>query len=316
MNIRIRKSWEVRSSEITPETTYLDRRRFLTGAGALGLGAVVGVGAWPRRLLARPLDGIPKGPFGTDEEWTDEEFATEYTNFIELGSGKEGPSENAHLLKTEPWTIAVDGHVEKPGTYDVADLIRAQDFEERIYRLRCVETWSMVIPWIGVPLADVIKRLSPLSKAKYVVFETLHDPEMLPRQGSTGYPWPYREGLRLDEALNPLVFLAVGMYGETLPAQNGAPVRLVVPWKYGFKSIKSVVRIGFVEDRPTTLWNDLQPEEYGFYANVNPDVEHPRWSQAKERRIGEFFRRETEKFNGYGDEVAHLYSGMDLKLYY
>ncbi len=280
-------------------------------AGALGL-------ALPREALA----GEPTGQAlqvaksldrsGGEAKNTWDQITT-YNNFYELGTDKEDPARNAGTLKARPWTIAVEGEVKKPQTIGIDDLLKWFPLEERIYRMRCVEAWSMVIPWVGIPLGDLVKRLEPTSKAKYVVFQTLLDPAQLPNQRSHVMPWPYQEGLRIDEATHPLAILAVGLYGRVLPGQNGAPVRLVVPWKYGFKGAKSIVKIRFQETQPRTAWNDLQPSEYGFYANVNPEVDHPRWSQAKERRIGEFFRRPTLKFNGYGDEVASLYSGLDLR---
>jgi sulfoxide reductase catalytic subunit YedY len=241
---------------------------------------------------------------------------THYNNFYELGTSKEDPARNAGSLRTEPWSVVIEGEVAKPGRIPLEELLRPYPLEERIYRLRCVEAWSMVIPWIGIPLGPVLQRFEPTSKARFVAFETLYDPEQLPGQKRNVLKWPYREGLRIDEAMNPLSLLAVGLYGETLPGQNGAPLRLVVPWKYGFKSIKSIVRIRLQEDEPITSWNQSNPKEYGFYANVNPEVSHPRWSQARERRIGEWTKRPTLPFNGYADQVAHLYAGMDLKRSY
>jgi sulfoxide reductase catalytic subunit YedY len=267
-------------------------------------------------------------PAGRDSalKLTDELAATTYNNFYEFGLDKGDPVKNAGNFRVRPWSVVVDGDVAKPQRFDLEQLIPFAALEERVYRMRCVEAWSMVIPWIGVPLASIIKRVEPLAKAKFVAFETLHDPKQMPgqRQGLLNFgslEWPYREGLRLDEALHPLSFLAVGMYGKSLPPQNGAPLRLVVPWKYGFKGIKSIVRIRLMESMPVTSWNVSAPNEYGFYANVNPDVAHPRWSQAKERRIysgrlGGVERIETLPFNGYGDQVAKLYSGMDLRRYY
>lgn len=252
---------------------------------------------------------------------TREKDATTYNNFYEFGLGKDDPAQNAHTLKTEDWTIAVSGYAKNTGTFDLEKLIGQQVLEERIYRMRCVEAWSMVIPWLGFKLADLIKAFEPTSKAKYVYFETLHDPQQMPGQKGGSIPWPYREGLRMDEAMNELTFMAVGMYGKTIPNQNGAPMRLVVPWKYGFKGIKSIKKIAFVEKQPINSWQAIAPKEYGFYANVNPSVDHPRWSQKTERRItGEFsfFRNriDTQLFNGYGDHVAHLYRGMDLTRHY
>ena len=301
----------VRPSEITSRSVYLDRRSFLAGGAAAALLPGVATAAGPPP--GRKLEGFTQGPYRVDDKLTGREAVTSYNNFIELGAGKTSPADKAEHFKSRPWTVKVDGFVDRPGTIGIEDLLKLFPLEERIYRLRCVETWSMVIPWIGFPLAPLLKRFEPMAAANYVAFESIENAEMLPRQSIPLYPWPYREGLRLDEALHPLAFLAVGLYGEELPAQNGAPLRLIVPWKYGFKSIKSIVRITLTQKQPHTLWNDLQPEEYGFYANVNPDVEHPRWSQDKERRIGEFFRRKTLPFNGYAEEVAGLYAGMDLK---
>ena len=251
-----------------------------------------------------------------DEELTPEDDATSYNNFYEVGTGKSDPAERATKFNTDDWKITVGGACEKPGSYALEDLIKPFDVEERIYRLRCVEAWSMVIPWLGVPLASIIKSLQPTSKAKYVAFRTLLDPRQMPGQNRSVLQWPYREGLRIDEATNPLALFAVGMYGKTMPNQNGAPVRLVLPWKYGFKSIKSIVSIDFVEEQPQTSWNMSSSREYGFYSNVNPTVNHPRWSQKKERRIGDIFKRETLMFNGYEEEVAHMYDDMDLKANY
>lgn len=302
------------SSEITDRSVYLSRRALLQ-ASAAGL---IGAGALNSSALAAPLTSI-KSSRSTDEKQTSRKDVTTYNNFYEFGVDKGAPAENAGSLKVKPWTVRIDGLVNQPADYNLDDLIKPAVLEERIYRMRCVEGWSMVIPWVGFPLADVIKRADPLGSAKYVAFETLNRPSQMPGQ-RTIIPvleWPYVEGLRLDEALHPLTILAVGLYGETLPNQNGAPLRLVVPWKYGFKGIKSIVRISLVEREPATSWNKQAPAEYGFYANVNPSVDHPRWSQATERRIGEggLFakRRPTLPFNGYADQVAPLYAGMDLK---
>ncbi|MGH9347448.1 MAG: protein-methionine-sulfoxide reductase catalytic subunit MsrP, partial [Vicinamibacterales bacterium] len=252
----------------------------------------------------------------TTEKLNDYDDITTYNNFYEFGTGKDEPHRNARNFKARPWKVAVEGHVAKPASYDVDELIKPHALEERIYRLRCVEAWSMVIPWVGIPLADVIKRLEPTSKATYVEFTTLLDLSQMPGQREPVLRWPYVEGLRMDEAIHPLTILAVGLYGEVLPNQNGAPIRLVVPWKYGFKSIKSIVRIRLVDYRPRNTWQVQTPSEYGFFANVNPDVDHPRWSQARERRLGEFFKRKTLMFNGYADQVASLYAGMDLRKNY
>ena len=250
------------------------------------------------------------------EKLTAYDSITSYNNFYEFGTDKTSPAKYADRLTTSPWSLVIDGEVNKPGRYQLEDILKPHTLEERIYRLRCVERWSMVVPWIGFSLADLIKRFEPTSKAKYVQFTTLYRPaEMIGQQRSV-LEWPYVEGLRMDEAMNPLTILAVGLYGKTMPKQNGAPIRLVVPWKYGFKSIKSIVKISFIEKEPPTSWNLSAPGEYGFYSNVNPHVDHPRWSQRKERRIGEFLRRETLMFNGYEEQVAHLYKGMDLRKYF
>ena len=260
-----------------------------------------------------PLSGYKEKAIATDEKLNTFEEITGYNNFYEFGTGKDDPQRYAGKLKTSPWTVKIDGHCNKPADYTLEDLIKPIALEERIYRLRCVEAWSMVIPWIGVPLAEVIKRAEPTSKATFVEFTTLLRPREMPGQQTSALNWPYTEGLRMDEAMHPLTILAVGLYGKTLMNQNGAPIRLVVPWKYGFKSIKSIVRIRFVDKQPHTAWNDANPDEYGFYSNVNPEVDHPRWTQARERRIGSSFRAATLMFNGYGDQVASLYAGMDLK---
>jgi sulfoxide reductase catalytic subunit YedY len=321
----IRRAPDVRPSEITPQSVYLARRQLLRGAAALVTGASVLAGCSQEavRSGAAAADTPPrrkltyaKGPFSTDEKLTSLKAITTYNNFYEFGVDKEDPARYAGSLKTRPWSIAVDGEVAKPAVLAYEDFVKPHPLEERIYRLRCVEAWSMVVPWIGFPLAAVLKRFEPTSRAKYVAFETLLDPQQMPGQRRGYLDWPYREGLRIDEAMHPLAILAVGLYGEELPNQNGAPIRLVVPWKYGFKSIKSIVKIRLQEQEPKTAWNMSQPGEYGFYSNVNPEVDHPRWSQAKERRIGEFLRRPTLPFNGYADQVAGLYAGMDLRKFY
>jgi sulfoxide reductase catalytic subunit YedY len=262
------------------------------------------------------LPGVRPGPFSANEKKTPFDAVSTYNNFYEFGTGKDDPAERAHTLKTRPWTVSVEGEVKRPRIYDIEELLKFAPLEERIYRLRCVEGWSMVIPWAGFPLASLVKQVEPTSKAKFVEFVTLHDPKQMPYQRSSVLDWPYIEGLRMDEASNPLTLLAVGLYGEVLPNQNGAPIRLVVPWKYGFKSAKSIVKIRFVEKAPLTAWMRAAPDEFGFFSNVNPTVDHPRWSQAKERRIGEFFKRDTLMFNGYVEQVAHLYRGMDLRKYF
>jgi methionine sulfoxide reductase catalytic subunit len=310
-----------RSSEITDERLYLDRRRFITGATALGAAAL-----WPPAADAAkvptgaPLKATRNAAFVHPDQPNKFEDAASYNNFYEFGVNKDDPARLAHTLKTRPWTVKVEGLVQKPKTYDIDELLRAFPLEERVYSLRCVEAWSMVIPWIGFPLGALLKQVEPMGNAKYVEFVTLHDPNQFPGQkpGFFGgsLDWPYVEGLRLDEALHPLTLLTVGMYGQVLPNQNGAPLRVVIPWKYGFKSGKSIVRIRLTADQPKTAWEKAAPQEYGFYSNVNPDVSHPRWSQATERRIGEFRRRKTLIFNGYADQVASLYTGMDLKKNY
>jgi sulfoxide reductase catalytic subunit YedY len=316
----ITKPPDIRFSEVTPKSLYLRRREFIraasgaavAAAGALAGPAVRGGAAQSRR----PLPNLRKSPLSTDEKPNDYEDITTYNNFYEFGTAKDEPHQNARGFKARPWKLTIEGHVAKPASYDIDEFIKPHALEERIYRLRCVEAWSMVIPWVGIPLADVIKRVEPSSKAKYVEFTTLLDLMQMPGQREPVLRWPYVEGLRMDEAMHPLTILAVGLYGEVLPNQNGAPVRLVVPWKYGFKGIKSIVRIRFVEQQPRNTWQVQAPHEYGFYANVNPEVDHPRWSQARERRIGEFFKRKTLMFNGYADQVAGLYAGMDLRKNY
>ena len=311
---------DIRSSEITPKALYLRRREFLQTASGAALAAAAAL-ALPavQRASAQTgakLPNVRKSPLSTNEPLNDYEDVTTYNNFYEFGTAKDEPAMNATRFKARPWKIAVEGHVAKPASYDIDEFIKPHVLEERIYRLRCVEAWSMVIPWVGIPLADVIKRVEPTSRAKFVEFTTLLDPVRMPGQREPVLKWPYVEGLRMDEAMHPLTILAVGLYGEVLPNQNGAPIRLVVPWKYGFKGIKSIVRMRFVDNEPRNTWQVQTPNEYGFYANVNPEVDHPRWSQARERRIGEFFKRKTLMFNGYADQVAGLYSGMDLRKHY
>ncbi len=316
----IKRPPKFRSSEITDLQVYLNRRAFMAGAAGLLIAPA----------LASAADSTPHGQalqaarnpkYALSDKPTKFEDATSYNNFYEFGMDKEDPKKNAQSLKPRPWTVMVDGLVQKPKRYDIEDLLRFP-LEERVYAMRCVEGWSMVIPWIGFPLAALLKQVEPLGKAKFVEFTTLKDPEQFPAQKPSlfsfggGLEWPYTEGLRLDEAMHPLTLLTVGMYGQVLPNQNGAPVRIIVPWKYGFKSAKSIVRIQLTETQPKTAWNTATPNEYGFYSNVNPTVDHPRWSQATERRIGEFLRRKTLMFNGYADEVASLYTGMDLKKNY
>ena len=318
----IRKPSEIKSSEITSKTLYLNRRQFILTASATAItagAALSGVDALfsPAPVFAgEKLSNVSKSSYSTTEKQNSFKDITNYNNFYELGTDKEDPAANAKYLTTRPWTVAVEGEVKKAKTYDIDQLTKVAPLEERIYRLRCVEAWSMVIPWVGFPLSSLVKLAEPTGNAKFIQFVTLQDPKRLPGQKYNVLEWPYVEGLRMDEAMHPLTILSVGLYGEVLPAQNGAPIRLVVPWKYGFKSIKSIVKIRFMEKAPPTSWNIAAPQEYGFFSNVNPEVDHPRWSQATERRIGEFLRRKTLMFNGYGDQVASLYTGMDLKKYY
>jgi sulfoxide reductase catalytic subunit YedY len=317
----IKKPDPIAPSEITPKTAWLGRREFIKGAAAgaawLASGALL-----PSHRSSAASEQIPdrtRSGLSTDETPTALEDITGYNNFYELGTGKEGPARNAHLLKTRPWNLVVDGACESPGEIGIEEILSGCPQEDRVYRLRCVEAWAMVIPWVGFPLADLLKRFKPTANAKYVAFETLYDQKQMPGQRRSVIDWPYREGLRMDEAMHPLTILATGLYGEVLPGQNGAPLRLVVPWKYGFKSIKSIVGIRFTETQPPASWNMLQPDEYGFYANVNPQVDHPRWSQKTHRMIGAGLfapKRKTEMFNGYGDQVASLYAGMDLRRYF
>lgn len=317
----IKKPADIRPSEITPERIYHERRRFLQlgAAGALTLASGSARAGWFGGGDQAGPPGQPDFPnlaenrFSADEPVNSWQEITTYNNFYEFGTGKGDPADNAHTLVTDPWSVTIEGEVARPGTYTLEDLLKPHPPQERIYRLRCVEAWSMVIPWVGFPLGELIKRLGPTGNAKYVAFTTLYDPEQMPGQRRAVLPWPYVEGLRMDEAMHPLTILAIGLYGRELPNQNGAPLRLVVPWKYGFKSIKSIVKIRLTETMPQTTWNKMAPHEYGFYANVNPTVSHPRWSQARERRIGEFLKRDTTPFNGYADQVASLYRGMDLR---
>jgi sulfoxide reductase catalytic subunit YedY len=311
--IKIARPNEIKPSEITPERVYFSRRQFLAAAGAA---LATAAGSATLGAATDPLPVARRSPLSTDERPNSWDEITGYNNFYEFGLDKGDPKRYAGALKTKPWTVKIEGHCNKPGEYHLEDLLRPHPLEERIYRLRCVEGWSMVIPWVGFPLGDLLKRFEPTSNAKYVEFTTLYRPSEMPAQREPILPWPYVEGLRMDEALHPLTILAVGVYGRVLPNQNGAPLRLVVPWKYGFKSIKSIVRIRFVDKQPLNTWQRKAPHEYGFYSNVNPDVDHPRWSQKRERRIGEWFRRPTLPFNGYADQVAHLYAGMDLRRYY
>lgn len=324
MLIKMARASDPKPSEITPKADYLNRRKFIAGsgliAGSMAAGhvltpspaqaAVAGPGI--NQALSPIVEGYSK--LGDGDPLTPYEAVTSYNNFYEFGTGKDDPVKNSGAFNPRPWEITIDGLCANPGTVGLEDFLKPHDLEERIYRLRCVEAWSMVVPWVGISLGDVVKRFEPLGSAKYVQFETIVRPEEMNGQRSRRIlPWPYVEGLRLDEAMNPLSILAVGLYGEVLPNQNGAPIRLMVPWKYGFKSIKSIVRVTFTEDRPKNTWQVMAPSEYGFYANVNPKVDHPRWSQARERRIGDFLRRETLMFNGYEEEVGEMYAGMNLK---
>jgi sulfoxide reductase catalytic subunit YedY len=316
----VKKAPDIPSSEITDKKLYLRRREFIQAAtitalgaatGALGQGSADAAPSWPRVKIPKIQQAEP--PFTTAEKPNSYQDITTYNNFYEFGSEKEDPSTNAGNLKTKPWTVKVDGLVDKPADYQLEDLIKPYALEDRVYRHRCVEAWSLVIPWVGFPLASLLKTVEPKSTAKFVEFTTLFNPQQMPGQRTSVLRWPYIEGLRLDEAMHPLTLLAVGIYGEYLTNQNGAPIRLVVPWKYGFKGAKSIVHIRLTDRQPLNTWQLSAPNEYGFYSNVNPSVDHPRWSQARERRIGEFLKRPTLMFNGYGDQVASLYTGMDLK---
>lgn len=314
----IKKAEDIHSSEITPQNLYLNRRKFLVQAALAGAAAVTGVGL---REIVSPsttafagnkIDGIQKSPLSTTETVTPYKDVTNYNNYYEFSTEKDEPAKLAQNFRTRPWKVNIDGQVEKKQELDVDMIIKMAPPEERIYRHRCVEGWSIVVPWVGFSLSELIKRVNPTSKAKFVEFTTIHDPKQMPGQKGHVLQWPYVEGLRMDEAMHPLALLCFGMYGEDLPNQDGAPLRIVVPWKYGFKSAKAIVRIRFTEKQPLNTWNISAPTEYGFYSNVNPTVDHPRWSQARERRLGEFFKRPTLMFNGY-DQVASLYTGMDLK---
>ena len=301
-------------SQVTPKADFLNRRQIMAGAAGLGLAPLI---ANPASAKALEFE---KSDYTVDADITPKEAATTYNNFYEYGTGKEDPAKYANQLTTDPWSVEIGGLVNNPGAYGLEDILKDVTLEERIYRFRCVEAWSMIVPWVGFQLSDLIKKADPMGDAKYVAFQTLNRPEEMPGIGwNRGFPWPYVEGLRLDEAMNPLTLMATGMYGEELPNQNGAPLRLIVPWKYGFKSIKSIVKITLTEKEPPTTWNRIADSEYGFYSNVNPEVDHPRWSQASERPIGAglFAKRiPTLKFNGYGEEVADLYAGMDLRKNY
>ncbi len=313
----IKKPQDISSSEITDYAVYQERRKFMTSS--IGLAAAATLMPLQNSIAAPNQESLQYSKntqFLLDEDLTSLGKVKNYNNFYEFGTDKYSPAKNAQALTTDPWSVQIDGEVEKPGILHLEDILKQHALEERIYRLRCVERWSMVIPWIGFPLAKLIKQAKPTSKAKFVRFETLHRPSEMMGQKRNVLPWPYIEGLRIDEAMNPLTLLAVGLYGEVLPKQNGAPLRLVVPWKYGFKSIKSIVKITFTEKEPVSSWTKVAPSEYGFYSNVNPAVDHPRWSQRKERRIGDFLKRKTLPFNGYAEQVASMYSGMDLKKHF
>jgi sulfoxide reductase catalytic subunit YedY len=321
----IRQGPGVRSSEITNEQLYLRRRDFIRLASGAAIAAASPIvtacgngtlAAGSVGALQTELSGIKPNVVTTDEKKNSVADITSYNNFFEFGTGKDDPARYAGRLKTSPWKVKMDGHCAKPAEYLLEDLIKPFELEERVYRLRCVEAWSMVIPWVGIPLSSILKRAEPTAKATFVEFTTLLRPSEMPGQREASLHWPYVEGLRMDEAMHPLTIMAVGLYGKSLMNQNGAPLRLVVPWKYGFKSIKSIVRIRFVDKMPTSAWSEANPSEYGFYSNVNPEVDHPRWTQARERRIGELSRRPTLMFNGYAEQVASLYAGMDLKKYY
>jgi sulfoxide reductase catalytic subunit YedY len=318
----IRNAPDLTYADVTPRSVYLDRRKFLKAMGIVGAAAVAGKGLFE---LARPSDlafaatkftGLVKSPYSTTEKQNTFEDVTHYNNFYEFGTDKSDPAKNSQNFKTSPWTVSVEGEVAKPRKFTMDEILKVAPLEERIYRHRCVEAWSIVVPWIGFSFSNIINLVEPGPKAKFVAFESYFDPRQMPQAKYAGIDFPYVEGLRLDEAMNPLALLCVGMYGETLANQDGAPVRMVLPWKYGFKSVKSIVKIRFQEKLPPTTWNRLAPNEYGFYSNVNPNVDHPRWTQSKERRLGEIFKRPTLMFNGYGDQVASLYTGMDLKKNY
>jgi sulfoxide reductase catalytic subunit YedY len=318
----VRKAPELTYRDITPKSVYLDRRKFLLAMGLAGVAAAAGRGLLNlvspsiTAQATTKLTGLGKSPFSTDEKQTPYNDVTHYNNFYEFGSNKDDPSKNSQNFRTSPWSVSVEGEVSKPRKFTMEEILKLAPLEERIYRHRCVEAWSIVVPWIGYSFNVLAKLVEPNPKAQFVAFESYYDLGQMPESRGTGLDYPYVEGLRVDEAMHPLALLCVGMYGETLPNQDGAPVRMVLPWKYGFKSIKSLVKIRFTQKQPPTTWNRAASNEYGFYSNVNPNVDHPRWSQAKERRLGEIFKRSTLMFNGYADQVASLYNGMDLKKYY
>jgi sulfoxide reductase catalytic subunit YedY len=316
----IKRPAAIPPSEITSRDRYLNRREFIRASAALGAAAgLATAGIWvPRSAHAgTKLPDVRKSALSTaGEGLTPYKDVTTYNNYYEFGTGKDDPSETANKLRTRPWSVAIEGEVSKPKVFDIEEIVKLAPLEERVYRMRCVEGWSMVIPWVGYSFSEIIRRVQPTSRAKYVQFTSLADPEQMHGIRMPILDWPYTEGLRMDEAMHPLTILCVGLYGDVLPNQDGAPVRVVIPWKYGFKNGKSIVKIRFVEEQPKTTWQLANAREYGFYSNVNPEVDHPRWSQAKERRIGEFGKRATLMFNGYGDQVASLYAGMDLRKYY
>jgi sulfoxide reductase catalytic subunit YedY len=318
----IRKAPDLTYADVTPKSVYLNRRKFLQAMGIVSATAAAGKGlfdlAFPSQtaFAATKLTGLAKSPFSTTEKQNSYEDVTHYNNFYEFGTDKSDPAKHSKNFNTSKWIVSVEGEVSKPRKFTMDEILKIAPLEERIYRHRCVEAWSIVVPWIGFSFSNLVKLVEPTSKAQFVAFQSYYDTQQMPEGKYAGIDFPYVEGLRLDEAMNPLALLCVGMYGETLPNQDGAPVRITLPWKYGFKSAKSLVRIRFQEKMPPTTWNRLASNEYGFYANVNPNVDHPRWSQAKERRLGEIFKRPTLMFNGYGDQVASLYNGMDLKKNY
>jgi sulfoxide reductase catalytic subunit YedY len=308
-------------ADVTPKNVYFNRRNFLRGLGIAGAATVIGerfssVFSHPGIVQANTKLSTVRSNYAVDEKVTPENDVTHYNNFYEFGTDKSDPAKNAQNFRTSPWTVSVEGDVKTPRKFSLDEILKLAPLEERIYRHRCVERWSIVVPWIGYSLSTILKLVEPLPKAKYVAFESFYDPKQMPYSHYTGLDYPYVEGLRLDEAMHPLALLCVGMYGETLPNQDGAPVRTVIPWKYGYKSIKSIVKIRLQSSEPPTTWNRQAPNEYGFYSNVNPNVDHPRWSQATERRLGEIFMHKTLMFNGYADQVASLYNGMDLKKFH
>ncbi len=315
----IRQAPGLTHRDVTPKSVYLNRRKFLQGMGLAGVVAASGrsllslVSPPTTAYAGTKLTGLGRSPFSTNEKQTSYDDVTHYNNFYEFGTDKSDPARNSQKFRTSPWTVSIEGEVSKPRKITMDELLKLSPLEERIYRHRCVEGWSIVVPWIGYSFNILANLVEPTPKAKFVAFETFYDPGQMPEARHTGLEYPYVEGLRLDEAMNPLTLLCVGMYGETLPNQDGAPVRMVIPWKYGFKSIKSLVKVRFTQKQPPTTWNIAAPNEYGFYSNVNPHVDHPRWSQAKERRLGDILRRDTLMFNGYGDQVAAMYASMDLK---